>query len=80
MQSAQILNKILAQYRSLREFARTIGEAPPDIYLWKDGRRNIHARAVISIVKHHPEYTPHQLNPDIFERGLTFNFNSKGKK
>ena len=72
-----LLNGIIEQYKTIREFARTIGEDPADIFRWKAGKRDIHPRAVVSIVKLHPKYKPHDLNPEVFPKGLTFNFGDK---
>ncbi len=69
-----ILQGIVDQYKSVREFARAIQEDPADIFRWKAGKRKINPRAVINIVKLHPELSAHDLNPETFEFGLTFNF------
>lgn len=70
----ELLNSIIQKYASIREFSRAIGEDPADVFRWKAGKRAINPRAVVSIVKLYPKIKPHDLNPDIFEEGLTFNF------
>ena len=75
MQAVKVLNSLIKTYKSIREFARVIDEDAADITRWKSGKRLPHARAVVSIIKHHPTVKPHDLNPDVFEKGLTFNFN-----
>ena len=74
MSAVKILNDLLTEYKSIREFARAISEDPADVFRWKADKRAIHPRAVISIVKLHPKIKAHDLNPDVFEKGITFNF------
>lgn len=74
MRPDEILTGIIKQYGTVREFARAIDEDPADIYLWKTGRRKITARAVVSIIKQHPDFEPYELNPWVFEKGMTFQF------
>ncbi len=74
MTSEKILCDIIAEYKSVREFARAIEEDPADIFRWKVGRRKINPRAVIRIVRLHPKVSAHDLNPDVFLKGMTFNF------
>lgn len=75
--AVKILNDVIKHYKSIREFARVIEEDPADIHRWKSGKRAINARAVVSIVKNHPRLKPHDLNPDVFEEGLSFKFNGE---
>lgn len=73
----KILNTVISEYQSIREFARAIEEDPADIFRWKAGKRKINPRAVIKIVKEHPRVKPHDLNSDVFLKGMTFNFNGE---
>ena len=75
MKSEKLLCDIISQYKSVREFARAIEEDPADIFRWKVGKRKINPRAVIKIVRLHPEISAHDLNNDVFLKGMTFNFN-----
>lgn len=70
----ELLNGIIGQYRSIREFARAIEEDPADIFRWRAGKRKINPRAVIKIVREHPHIMAHELNSDVFLKGMTFNF------
>ena len=70
----EIINKLLESYKTSREFARVIGEDAADITRWKFGRCQIKPRAVINICRHHPDLSPHDLNPDVFPADLKFNF------
>ncbi len=74
MTSEKLLCDIIAEYKSVREFARAIEEDPADIFRWKVGRRKINPRAVIKIVRLHPKVLAHDLNADVFLKGMTFNF------
>lgn len=76
-ESQKILCDIIEQYNSVREFARAIEEDPADIFRWKAGKRKINPRAVIKIVRLHPEVWPHELNEDVFLHNMTFNFNGE---
>ncbi len=75
--SISLLNEIIDQYKSVREFARAIEEDPADIFRWKVGKRKINPRAVIKIVRLHPKVKAHDLNSDVFLKGMTFNFNGE---
>lgn len=79
MKSALILCNIISDYKSVREFARAIEEDPADIFRWKVGKRKINPRAVIKIVRLYPDIEPHDLNSDVFLKGMTFNFNGEGR-
>ena len=79
MKSETLLCNIISQYKSVREFARAIEEDPADIFRWKVGKRKINPRAVIKIVRLHPEIAAHDLNNDVFLKGMTFNFNGEGR-
>lgn len=74
MRSDELLCDIISQYKSVREFARAIEEDPADIFRWKVGKRKINPRAVIKIVRLHPDVYAYDLNSDVFPRGMTFNF------
>lgn len=74
MTQTEIINKLLEQYKTSREFARVIGEDAADVIRWRYNRCKIKPRAVINICRHHPEITPHQLNPDVFPQDLRFSF------
>lgn len=74
MRPEKILETILKDYKSIREFARMIEIDPADVHRWRSGKRKIHPRAVINIVRLHPDLSAHDLNPTVFEEGLTFNF------
>lgn len=73
----KLLNSIIEQYKSIREFARAIEEDPADIFRWRANKRKINPRAVIKIVRSHPEVDPYELNNDVFLKGMTFNFNGE---
>ena len=75
IQAVEILNDVIGEYKSVREFARSIEEDPADIFRWKVGKRKINPRAVIKIVQRHPKIKAHDLNCDVFPRGISFNFN-----
>ncbi len=77
LESMKLLNKIAEEYKSVREFARAIEEDPADIFRWKAGKRKINPRAVVKIVKLHPQVKAHELNSDVFLKGMTFNFNGE---
>ena len=70
----KILESLIKRYSSMREFARTIGEDTTDIIYWKTGKRKICGRAVVKIVKIHPEILPFELNPEMFPENLDFHF------
>ncbi len=72
--SIKLLNGIISQYKTIREFARTIEEDPADIFKWRAGTRKINPRAIIKIVKLHKTIQPHDLNADVFPKGLSFKF------
>jgi hypothetical protein len=79
MRYDELLCNIISEYKSIREFARAIEEDPADIFRWKAGKRKINPRAVIKIVRRHPKIAAHDLNGDVFLKGMTFNFNGEGK-
>lgn len=77
MDSITLLNSIIGEYKTIREFARNIEEDPADIFRWRAGKRKINPRAVIQIVRLHPKVNAHDLNPDVFPKGITFNFKER---
>lgn len=77
MRYDKLLCDIISNYKSIREFARAIEEDPADIFRWKAGKRKINPRAVVKIVRLHPIIMPHDLNNDVFLKGMTFNFNGE---
>lgn len=77
MSAVTVLNSVISEYKTIREFSRAIEEDPADVFRWRAGKRKINPRAVVSIVKLHPDVKPHDLNPAIFEKGLTFKFGDK---
>jgi DNA-binding transcriptional regulator YdaS (Cro superfamily) len=58
----------------MRDFARSIGEDTTDVLRWKRGQRKINARAVIGIVRLHPEILAFELCPEIFPKDLDLVF------
>lgn len=74
-QSTQVLiiEELIGRHKSLREFARKIGESPSDMVAWKYGRRLIIPRAVIKIAKLYG-INPNTLRPDIFPEGIKLIF------
>ena len=79
VETTKVLEKLISQYPSMREFARTIREDITDVSRWKCGKKRLTTRAIVSICCLHPEVKPFQLNPDNFPRELEFVF-KKGKK
>ncbi len=77
--AAEILGDLIAQYPSLREFARVIREDGRDIGIWRSDKRRITPRAVIKICELHPDIKPHDLNPDIFPANLTLHFGEENE-
>lgn len=73
-EQAEMLNKIVGEYKSVREFCRMIDEDWANYYRWYKGARAIHPRAVIKIVRLHPDVKPYQLNPEVFPKDLHFKF------
>lgn len=77
--SLDLFNEILSRSESMREFSREIREADSDICRWKQGKKKLTCRAVISICRLY-SVSPHILNPDLFPEDLKFNFTKlKGK-
>lgn len=71
---ADIINELIQDYASLREFARAIGEDGSDVMRWRHDRSKVTPRAVIKICKLYPSIAPYKLNPDIFPEDLHFVF------
>lgn len=69
----KILDTLINKYESMREFARVINEDPAAVWNWKNGKMTIHARAVISIVRHF-NISPTDLRPDIFPDDIKITF------
>jgi hypothetical protein len=77
--SLGLFNEILARSESMREFSRQIREADSDICRWKQGKKKLTCRAIISICRLY-NVSPHVLNPDLFPNDLKFTFiKTKGK-
>lgn len=74
MTPTEIINHLLTQYSSLREFARAIGEDGADVIRWRYGRSKVKSRAVVAICRLHPDIMPHDLNPEVFPADLKFIF------
>lgn len=72
-----IINELIAQYQSVKKFARAISEDSADVIRWRYGRNKITARSVIKICKLHPDIQPYELNPDHFPNDLKFIFKEK---
>lgn len=77
--SAEIINRLIEDYPSMREFARTVGEAPADLHRWKNGVSPVSARAVVNICRIHKDVLPWQLNHSVFPENLRFTF-LRGRK
>ncbi len=75
----EIINELIKQYSSLREFARAIHEDASDVMRWRYGRARVTPRAVIKICELHPVYLAHELNPDIFPHNLALYFTEVSK-
>lgn len=75
----KIMNDLIKKSKSLRKLARDLNEHASDIYLWKEGKRSLPARAIISICRAY-NYDPHELNPDLFPADLKFVFSKKENK
>lgn len=69
-----LINELIDKYPSLRNFARTIREDASDVIRWRYAKAKIHARAVISICRLHPEIIPYQLDSATFPEDLTLKF------
>jgi DNA-binding transcriptional regulator YdaS (Cro superfamily) len=78
--SSQIICELILRNRTMRDFAKQIGEAATDISLWKRGARQIRPRAVIEICRHYPDIKPHDLNPYVFTKDIILTFKNKAKK
>jgi hypothetical protein len=76
---ADIINDLMPQYSSQREFARAIGEDAADIIRWRYGRSKIKTRAVITLCRLHPEIKPYQLNSEWFPKDLRFVFGDESE-
>jgi hypothetical protein len=74
---AEVLNELIAQYPTAKEFARKINEDTTDVLRWRHGRAMMSTRAVVSVCRLHPKVKPHQLNPKWFPVDLTFKFGAK---
>lgn len=75
----KIIVKLLSQYKSLREFARTITEDPTDVVKWRDGKRRVHPRAVMTIARLF-KIEPQELRPDLFDQNTKITFTEEKKK
>lgn len=71
---ADIINELIQDYASLREFARAIGEDGSDVMRWRYDRSKVTPRAVIKICKLYPAIAPYELNPDVFPEDLVVIF------
>lgn len=72
--SVEIINDLIAKHKTMRAFSRAISEDISDVWKWKKGQKRITPRAISSICKLYPEIKPHNLRPDIYPEGISFNF------
>ena len=75
----EIINKLIIKHKSLREFARIIREDSSDVIKWRDGKRTIHPRAVMTIARLF-KIEPQDLRPDLFDDNTKITFTDEGRK
>jgi DNA-binding transcriptional regulator YdaS (Cro superfamily) len=72
-EKCSILVDLISRFKSMREFARTIGEDPADVLRWRDKKNLIQPRAAITIIRLFG-IKPHDLRPDIFPEHTKITF------
>lgn len=69
-----LLNELISHYKNIRDFALTINVDPADVFRWRTGRRKITPKAVVNIIREHPDVKPYELNPEIFPEDVIIRF------